>query len=85
MSIVMGFFMSLIMVSVLNGFTPGFFKLWLKSGINGFLFAFPAAFAVSPIANKITDTLLAKFKNPTPLKRRIIFALVMPAFMDFVI
>ena len=85
MSIVMGFFMSLVMVSVINGFTQDFFNIWLKAGIRGFAVAFPSAFIVAPIANKITDKFLAKLKKPTPLKRRVIFALVMPAFMDFII
>jgi hypothetical protein len=81
----MGFFMSFVMVLVINGFTANFLQLWWKAGIRGFCVAFPSAFLVAPIANKITDNIMAKLKKPTPFKRRVIFALVMPAFMDFII
>lgn len=85
MSCTMGFVMSFIMVYSSVGMVPNFLFVWLKTWSISFSVAFPCAFIVAPIANKLTDKIHAKFKNQTFLKRRMIFAFIMPAMMDFII
>lgn len=85
MSLCMGFVMSFIMVYSSLGLVENFVFLWLKTAAISMCVAFPSAFMVAPIANKITDKIHAKCKVQTPLKRRVILSVVMPSMMDLII
>ena len=81
----MGFVMSFIMVYSSLGFVDNFVFFWLRTAMISMCIAFPSAFMVAPIANKITDKIHTKCKVQTPLKRRAILSIIMPSIMDLII
>ena len=85
MSLSMGFVMSFIMAYSSLGFVDNFVFFWLRTASISMCIAFPSAFLVAPIASKITDKIHAKCRVQTPLKRRVILAIIMPAMMDIII
>lgn len=84
MSALMSSMMSLIMVYVIVGLVPNFIEIWAKTAARNFLIGFCAAFIVAAQANKITDFINFKFFHGKGFSRKVIFALVMPAMMDFI-
>ena len=80
--------MSLVMTLTLNGINPHFFGLWGKIYIRGLMVGFPSAFIVFPYVAKFVGYIIKNGRNPfwkKPIARRILFAIIMPAFMDLII
>ncbi len=57
MSIVMSFFISLVLTMINFGLGPGYLYAWLKSFIVGFIVALPIALVVFPPIKRISDRL----------------------------
>ena len=84
MSLLMSTLMSLVMVYIIVGPVSNFAEIWGRTVAKNFLIGFFAAFIVSVQANKITDFINLKFFKSASFSRKVIFALVMPAMMDFI-
>lgn len=88
MAISMGAIMSLIVTLNANGLNSNFFHIWLKVYTRGFMVGFPSAFLVYPYVSRLVEYVIKNASHPffkKPIARRVLFALIMPAFMDLII